>query len=175
MPTNCRGKEFHRWTREETDYLLSNARRLTAREMAAHLGITQAKVFAKAHGLGIDVDMRKCNVDPRAFGYAERFRIGWWNMEQPQFLNQLDKCADDSARRLLLGIGEQGDTGHIPEPYSIDKMGRRRAQWDARYEVRKQVASVRDYSPAQIERMLVIGSRGLKIVRPEWGERRAQG
>lgn len=44
----------------------------------------------------------------RKWKYANRFRLSAKQTEKlPPLLDQLDRCADDASRRLLLGISKQ--------------------------------------------------------------------
>jgi len=43
------------WTEDETKYLIENAGKLTARQIAVHLGRQRASVLAKARHMGISL------------------------------------------------------------------------------------------------------------------------
>jgi len=46
--------------------------------------------------------------DEREIKYALRFDLGqMWRFLNKPLLDQLDRCADDSARRIILGISEK--------------------------------------------------------------------
>ncbi len=74
-------------------------------DLAGKIGCSVKQLYMAAYYMGISKDRRRIEV---MRSYAERFGVTMKDMEHYN-LDQLDACADDSIRRLVIGVSEKFD------------------------------------------------------------------
>ncbi len=145
-------KRKPRWTGIETSMMREWYSTMDTVELAAKVRHSVSEVFAKANGMGLlkaHPRLARARVYAAKFGMTPKLLLRFYD------LDQLDACADDSTRRLVLGVSEQfdGTFGYPERPVKVYKTKRPTRRYVRRRTVPAPLSTI--YS---VDRMLEIVS-----------------